>query len=106
MLVKVAVGLLKNSVGELTESSLPAETEQEIEGIINSFPGVFEPHNLRTRRIGNHIAIETHVRMDGRLSLTEAHERATAIEHEIKRRFGSTTHVTIHMEPRKDNKSS
>ena len=106
MLVKVSIGLLKNSVGELTESSLPAETEQEIEGIINSFPGVFEPHNLRTRRIGNHIAIETHVRMDGRLSLTEAHERATAIERELKQRFGSATHVTIHMEPRKDNKTN
>ena len=102
MLVKVAIGLLKSSVGELTESSLPAETEQEIEGIINSFPGVFEPHNLRTRRIGNHIAIETHVRMDGSLSLTEAHERATAIELELKNRFGSATHVTIHMEPTKD----
>ena len=103
MLVKVSFGLLKSSVGELTESSLPAETEQEIEGIINSFPGVFEPHNLRTRRIGNYIAIETHVRMDGRLSLTEAHERATAIERKLKNRFGSATHVTIHMEPRKDN---
>lgn len=102
MLVKVAIDLLKSSVGELTESSLPAETEREIEGIIKSFPGVFEPHNLRTRRIGDHIAIETHVRMDGRLHLEEAHERATAIERELKQRFGSATHVTIHMEPTKD----
>ena len=102
MLVKVAIDLLKSSVGELTESSLPAETEREIEGIIKSFPGVFEPHNLRTRRIGDHIAIETHVRMDGRLPLDDAHERATAIERELKQRFGSATHVTIHMEPTKD----
>lgn len=102
MLVKVAMDLLKSSVGELTESSLPAETEHEIEEIIMSFPGVFEPHNLRTRRIGDHIAIETHVRMDGRLPLDEAHERATAIERELKQRFGSATHVTIHMEPTKD----
>ena len=102
MLVKVAFDLLKSSVGELTESSLPAETEREIEGIIKSFPGVFEPHNLRTRRIGDHIAIETHVRMDGRLPLDDAHERATAIERELKQRFGSATHVTIHMEPTKD----
>ena len=102
MLVKVAIDLLKSSVGELTESSLPVETEREIEGIIKSFPGVFEPHNLRTRRIGDHIAIETHVRMDGRLPLDDAHERATAIERELKQRFGSATHVTIHMEPTKD----
>jgi len=99
MLVKVAWELLKTSVSELTECSLPAETEQEIEDIICSFPDVQEPHNLRTRRIGNRIAIEAHVRMDGSLPLVVVHERATAIERKLKERFGGKTHVTIHMEP-------
>ena len=101
MLVKVAVDLLRGSMNELTECSLPAETEQEIEDIIRSFPDVCEPHNLRTRKIGNRIAIEAHIRMDGQVTLHEAHERATAIEHQLKSRFGSQTHVTIHMEPTK-----
>ena len=99
MLVKVAVTLLRSSMGELTESSLPADVEQEIESIICSFPDVSQPHNLRTRRIGNRIAIEAHVRMDGALPLTLVHERATSIERAIKQRFGSETHVTLHMEP-------
>lgn len=99
MLVRVAYGLLKSSTGELTERSLPAETEDEIEAIIRSFADVQEPHNLRTRRIGNRIAIEAHVRMDGRLSLNTVHERATTIERKLKQRFGSRTHVTLHMEP-------
>ncbi len=99
MLIHVAWELLKTSVGELTECSLPADTEQEIERIICSFPDVQQPHNLRTRRIGNSIAIEAHVRMDGSLPLLMVHERATAIEHRLKERFGEKTHVTIHMEP-------
>jgi cation diffusion facilitator family transporter len=99
MLVKVAWELLKTSIGELTERSLPAETEQEIKQVIQSFADVREPHNLRTRRIGNRIAIEAHVRMDGQLPLCQVHERATAIEHKLKERFGGKTHVTIHMEP-------
>ena len=99
MLVKVAYELLKSSVGELTERSLPAETEQEIVEIIQSFGDVQEPHNLRTRRIGNRIAIEAHVRMDGQLPLTIVHERATTIERKLKERFGEKTHVTLHMEP-------
>ncbi len=99
MLVKVAWELLKTSIGELTESSLPAETEQDIMQIIQSFADVQQPHNLRTRRIGNRIAIEAHVRMDGALPLNIVHERATAIEHKLKERFGDTTHVTLHMEP-------
>lgn len=99
MLVRVAWELLKTSIAELTECSLPAETEQEIEQIIQSFADVQEPHNLRTRRIGNRIAIEAHVRMDGCLPLQIVHERATSIEHKLKERFGTKTHVTLHMEP-------
>jgi len=101
MLVKVSIDLLRSSVGELTEHSLSSEVEQEIEDIIRSFPDVSEPHNLRTRRIGNRFAIEAHVRMSGDLSLTVAHSRASAIEQRIRERFGPQTHVTIHMEPTK-----
>ncbi len=101
ILVKVSVNLLRSSIGELTESSLSSEIEKEIEEIICSFPDVSEPHNLRTRRIGNRFAIEAHVRMDGNASLTAAHDRASAIEQRIRQRFGQQTHVTIHMEPTK-----
>ncbi len=99
MLVKVAYELLKKSINELTESSLPAETEQEIVQIIQSFGDVQQPHNLRTRRIGNRIAIEAHIRMDGQLPLNSVHERATTIEQKLKQRFGANTHVSLHMEP-------
>ena len=103
MLVKVAVDLLKGSMNELTECSLPAETEREIEEIISSCPDVCEPHNLRTRKIGNRIAIEAHIRMDGDTTLNIAHDRATDIENLLKKRFGSQTHVTLHMEPTKNS---
>ena len=101
LLVKVAWELLKVSTGELTDSSLPEATEREIEDIIHSFPEVSEPHNLRTRRIGNRIAIEVHVRLDGNMSLDASHTIISAIERKIRERFGSETLVTIHMEPRK-----
>ena len=99
MLFKVAWELLQPSIGELTDSSLPHETETEIVDIIQSIPDVSEPHNLRTRRIGHRTAIEAHIRMDGRLSLQQAHDRASAIEQKLKERFGQETLVTLHMEP-------
>jgi cation diffusion facilitator family transporter len=104
MLVKVAYDLLKINIGELTECSLPTDIEEEIVRIIESEPGVSEPHHLRTRRIGNRIAIDTHIRLDGNMSLSEAHHKTTAIEHRLKERFGAQTHVTIHMEPVKNCK--
>ena len=86
-------------VDELLEKSLPADVENEIQKIILSFPGVSSPHLLRPRRIGNYYAIEVHVRMDGKITLEEAHRTATAIENTLKEQFGKGTHVGIHVEP-------
>ena len=101
MLIKVAWELVNVSGGELTDSSLDADTEREIEEIICSFPEVSEPHNLRTRRIGSRIAIEAHVRLRGDMSLHEAHSIVSEIEKRLRARFGAQTLVTIHMEPLK-----
>ena len=101
MLLGVAWKILRPSMGELTDESLPAATEDEIMDILRSAPGVTEPHNLRTRRIGNRVAIEAHIRLDGALSLQEAHDRTTALENSLKDRFGPGTIVTLHMEPTK-----
>lgn len=98
-IMKVAVQLLKPCVDELTEKSLPDEIEKEICLITENTPGVSAIHNLRTRRIGNHYAIEMHIRMDGHLTLYEAHAKASVIENKLKEKYGNETHVGIHVEP-------
>ena len=100
-IIKVSIKLLKPCVDELLERSLPAETENKILDIILSFSEVSSPHHLRTRRIGNNIAIEVHIRMDGNISLLDAHTLASKIEQRLKAEFGEKTHIGIHMEPRK-----
>lgn len=96
-----SVRLFLPGFNDLMECSLPECVEDEILSIVNSCDGVGSPHNLRTRRIGTVYAIEIHVRMDGNLSLSEAHARATQIEKLLKGRFGPATHVAIHVEPYK-----
>lgn len=100
-IMKVSFQLLKPCVDELLERSLPAVTEDKILAIILSFPDVSSPHHLRTRRIGNHIAIEVHIRMDGDTPLVQAHSLASKIERRLKDEFGEETHIGIHMEPKK-----
>ena len=100
-IMKVSLQLLKPCVDELLERSLPAETENRILEIIESFPEVSSPHHLRTRRIGNHLAIEVHIRMNGDTPLVEAHSLASRIEQKLKDEFGTETHIGIHMEPLK-----
>lgn len=101
MLVKVAWDLLGPSFSELTDSSLPANLENEMLEIIRSVDGVEDPHNLRTRRIGNRVAAEVHIRMDGTRTLADAHEKASEVERRFRERFGPESHIIIHMEPLK-----
>ena len=100
-IIRTAWKLLKNCIDDLTEASLSDEVEKEILSIVTAFPDVHDPHNLRTRRIGDHYAIEIHIRMDGDLPLVEAHERSHFIEKALKERFGPETHVIVHVEPGK-----
>lgn len=102
-IMKAAWSVLSKAVGELTDGSLPKETEDEIESIVNEDNEVSVVHNLCTRRIGNRIAIEMHVRMPGETSLYVAHRHATEIEQRLKQRFGADTHISIHLEPVKVN---
>ncbi len=101
-IVKVAFDLLKNGIGDLMEQSLPDEVEAEIMQMVSSLPGVTEPHDLRTRRIGNHYAIELHILMDGNISLKEAHDKASEVEDLLRQRYGEETHVAVHVEPMED----
>lgn len=100
-IIKVAVELIKPCIDELVERSLPEEVEQRIHALILQSPQVSSPHHLRTRRIGGYIAIEVHIRMDGQISLSEAHQVASDIERRLKAEFGEKTHIGIHMEPTK-----
>lgn len=102
-IIKVAFDLLKNGVGDLMEQSLPASVENEIIQMVTEVPGISDPHNLKTRRIGNHYAIEIHIRMDGSVSLNEAHDKASEVETLLRQRYGDETHVAVHVEPEKEN---
>lgn len=100
-IVKSGIDIMKPSVGELLERSLPEEQEHEIVKLVTSIPGITDVHNLRTRHIGNNIAVDLHARMDGNISLLEAHSKASAAEKAIRDRFGDGSIINIHMEPLK-----
>lgn len=100
-IAKVAINILRGSLDELLEHSLPPSVEEEIKTIILSVDGVTSPHHLRTRRIGYNYAIDVHVRIDGRQTLEAAHKTVTLVENLLKERFGTGTYVNIHPEPKK-----
>lgn len=103
LIIKSAYDLVKPSINELLEASLPADQEAEILKLVTSISGINEVHNLRTRRIGNGIAVDLHAVMDGSQSLSDAHTKATKAEKAIKAQFGDNSIINIHMEPASDS---
>ena len=101
LIVKVALQLVIPAINDLLEKSLPKEMEEEILSIIRQTPGVGSPHNLRTRHIGNNIAIEAHIRVDGDMTVRAAHELTREIERHLRQKYGEETHIALHVEPKK-----
>ena len=101
-IVKVSIQLLIPCMNDLLEKSLPEDVEKEIITIIKEDPQVADPHNLKTRRIGNDCAIEVHIRVYPDMTVREAHVVATGIENRLRAKFGSRTHVAVHVEPTKN----
>ena len=102
-IVATALNLLKQTMDELMERSLPEDIENEILSIAGAEPEVSEIHHLRTRRIGNNIAMTMHLRLPGDITLYHAHEHASNIERRLRERFGSGTYIGLHLEPTKVN---
>lgn len=96
-IIKEAMDIGRHCMDELTEKCLP---EQGALGeIILGVPGVCGYHHLRTRKIGAGAAVDVHVKMDGSISLRQAHEIATDVERRLKKQLGAQAYINIHMEP-------
>ncbi|MEG1616089.1 MAG: cation diffusion facilitator family transporter [Bacteroidales bacterium] len=100
-IMKVAIQLMAPSMNDLLEKSLPDAIQEEILRLIGEVPGVQDPHNLRTRRIGNDFAIEVHIRLAPLMTVQEAHHITCEIENKLRRQYGLSTHVAVHAEPMK-----
>jgi len=99
LILKVAAEASSDSFNELMEVSLGKEREKEILALVAEVPGVSIPHNLRTRKIGNTVAIDMHIKVDKGLSIVKAHDISTIVENKLKNSFGADSFISIHVEP-------
>jgi len=99
LVLRVAYKIVVPAVNDLLEKSLPPDERKEICRIIKSVEHIQNPHGLKTRRIGNHVAIEIHVCIDKNMTVEDSHELTLVVESKLKDKFGVETHVVIHVDP-------
>lgn len=86
IILKVALKIFRSSINELIEASLDEETEGKIRQIIQNTEGVKALSNLKTRRIGNNIAVDIRIKVDSALDIGEANRISIHVEHNLKKK--------------------
>ncbi|KHO61489.1 MULTISPECIES: cation diffusion facilitator family transporter [Thermoanaerobacter] len=98
LIIKASIGLTKEALKDLTDTSLPEEEVKEIENIIKSNCEITSFHKLRTRKSGPRREIDVHLRVDKNYNIVKAHELSHKVSKQITDKFPDS-HVIIHIEP-------
>src|SRR5207302_6678944 len=81
----------------------PSEEETEIRERAHAaalaVPSVREVHNVSVLDVAGRTEVSLHLKLPGGLSLEEAHDVATAVEHAIVERVPEVDAVQTHVEP-------
>ena len=103
-IIRIGVKMALPALRELTEASLPEETENEIRGVILSVDGVLDVHAMKTRKTGPDIIIESHIVVDPEMTVFQAHRITEYAEDRLRERFGQKTQISLHVEPSVESK--
>ena len=97
-ILKSAWDICKDAMEKMVDHRGDAQTEADIAAVVKKHPGV-EIDLLTTREFGRKLYADLEIRMDGNLTLSEAHRVAEAIHDELEHRFPQLKHVMIHINP-------
>ena len=98
-IIKVAIAIAWQAISELLETALPEKSIQEITATITAVQGIRNIHNVRTRKIGNAIAVDAHILVDPEITVAAGHAICTDAEEALFARYGRNIFVTLHVEP-------
>lgn len=99
VILVVGVKMALPALQELTDASLPDETEHQILSIMSAVEGVHSVHQLKTRQMGHYFVLDAHVVVDSTLTVAEAHTITDHIEATLRETYGPETHISLHIEP-------
>jgi len=97
LLAYLSIGLIRSSSSELSDA-ISTRVVQDIRKQILSTKGVSVCKDLKVRRVGAKVYVETIICVPSSMGLAEAHDVASQVEANIVRSHGEST-VTVHIEP-------
>ncbi|MEE4257554.1 MAG: cation diffusion facilitator family transporter [Bacteroidales bacterium] len=98
-IMATAIRIFFQSNRDLMDGMDDPELYKKLFEIINNVDGAYNPHGARIRKSGNKYVIETHIEVDGNLTVTEAHKIAHQVERKIVNGIDDVYDVIVHIEP-------
>jgi cation diffusion facilitator family transporter len=96
-------GMFLKALGDVMDTALPQNLEDEVRALALAVPGVHTLHKVRMRKSGLSLLVDIQVQVDGRLTVTEGHAIAHAVKDAL---LASAAHgiddVTVHIEPARE----
>jgi cation diffusion facilitator family transporter len=99
MVILVAVQVIGNCLGELTEAAIDPEIIENIKQIVNSDEQIRQWHQLRSRMVGREVFLDLHILVDPELTIGAAHGIADGLEKTLHEQITHPVNITVHIEP-------
>ncbi len=99
MIIVMGFRLTSKAFAELIDTSLDIELVGQVRSLIEGNESVREVHSLRSRSMGGLGYVDAEIRVNPRLTVSEAHYIAFSLEQAIKATFEQIIDVSIHVDP-------
>lgn len=99
IVAKVGFDILKTSSNELMDCSIEEKELDNIKDKINEVNEVIELMDIKTRKHGSMIYIDTTITVNKDLSVYEGHTIAHKVEENLLNSFNNIKGITVHYEP-------
>jgi cation diffusion facilitator family transporter len=98
-IVKIGLEILGNSLREFTDTSPPPEILNKIIDCTRGVEGVLDMHDLKVRTAAGFYQMETHIVVNGELTVAEGHRIAKAVEICLASEFEDIDQIIVHVDP-------
>jgi len=103
-IVKVGLEILWGALREFTDTAPQPEILSKITQCTLNVDGVIAMHDLRARTSGGLHQMELHIVVDGRLTVTEGHRIAKAVESCLMEEVADLDQIIVHVDPAMEEK--
>lgn len=101
-IARIGIKLGWQGIQELIDAAIEDDKLKDIRNIIAEIDGVQNLHMLRSRAMGGQILIDVHIQVAPMISVSEGHQIAETIQHNLISQVPELIDATVHIDPEND----